>query len=93
MQHLTTAELEAGLEDILQSPKDGGALKLIVRRPGIDLREILEEGRLDLVDGLLGDTWKNRGSSRSADGSPHPDMQLNIMNARTIALLAQEKDR
>jgi hypothetical protein len=93
LRHLTTKELEAGLDDILKSPKDDGELKLIVRRPGTDLREILEEGELDLAEGLLGDTWKNRGSSRSADGLSHPDMQLNIMNARAIALVAQEKDR
>src|SRR5262249_25272539 len=93
LPHLTTAELEAGLDEILRSPKDDGVLKLIVRRPGINLREILEEGQLDLETGLLGDTWETRGSSRSADGSPHPDMQLNIMNARAIALVAQRKDR
>jgi hypothetical protein len=93
LPHLTTSELEAGLDEILKSPKDEGELKLIVRRPGTDLREILEEGELDLVEGLLGDTWKNRGSSRSADGLSHPDMQLNIMNARAIDLVAQTKDR
>jgi MOSC domain-containing protein YiiM len=53
----------------------------------------LEEGELDLVEGLVGDTWKVRGSSRTLDGAAHPDMQLNIMNARVVALLAREKDR
>lgn len=43
--------------------------------------------------GLVGDTWRARDSSRTEDGSPHPDMQLNIMNARVIALLAQSDDR
>jgi hypothetical protein len=85
--------LEAGLDEILKSPKDEGVLQLIVRRPDIGLRDVLEEGDLDLTEGLLGDTWKNRGSSRSADGLSHPDMQLNIMNARVIALVAQAKDR
>src|SRR4029077_19285446 len=31
--------------------------------------------------------------SRTPDGSRHPDMQLNIMNARAIALVAQARDR
>jgi len=53
----------------------------------------LEEGELDLVEGLVGDTWKLRGSSRTPDGAAHPDMQLNVMNARVVALLAREKDR
>jgi MOSC domain-containing protein len=92
-KHLTTAELEAGLDTIRQSPKDEGVIALIVRRPQVDAREVLEEGELDLVEGLVGDTWKVRRSTRTPDGAPHPDMQLNIMNARVIALVAQEKDR
>jgi hypothetical protein len=91
--HLTMDELEAGLDYIRQSPTDHGRLELIVRRPEIDAREPLEKGQLDLRDGLVGDTWRTRGSSRSADGSSHPDMQLNIMNARVIALVAQDKAR
>jgi hypothetical protein len=68
-------------------------LLLIVRRPRIEEREVLEEGELHLAEGLVGDSWKNRGSSRTADGSPNPEMQLNIMNARVAALVAQDKDR
>jgi len=93
MKHLTTAELEAGLESIRQSPKDDGILNLIVRRPQVNVREVLQTGELDLIEGLLGDTWKMRGSSRTADGSSHPDMQLNIMNSRVAALVAQDADR
>src|SRR5262245_5560103 len=92
-KHLTMAELEAGLDTIRQSPKDEGVIAMIVRRPKVDAREVLEEGELDLVEGLVGDTWKVRGSSRTPDRAAHPDMQLNVMNARVIALLAREKDR
>jgi MOSC domain len=93
LRHLTTEELQAGLEAIRQSPKDEGVLELIVRRPHIGEREVLDEGQLDIVDGLVGDTWSTRGSRRSKDGLAHPDMQLNIMNARVIALVAQERGR
>jgi hypothetical protein len=86
-------ELEAALDSIRDSPKDNGVLELIVRRPEIGAREVLEEGELDPVVGLVGDTWSRRGSRRSADGGPHPEMQLNIMNARVAALVAQEKER
>ena len=92
--HLTTAQLEAGLDAIRQSPKDEGRLQLIVRRPRTNERETLEEGQLDLVEGLVGDTWRFRASSRSADKkSPHPDMQINVMNARAVALVAQDPAR
>ena len=86
-------QLEAGLDGIRQSPKDEGVLELIVRRPKTDAREVLEEGELHPSEGLVGDSWKLRGSSRTPDGSAHPDMQLNIMNARVIALVAQGRDR
>jgi hypothetical protein len=90
---LTNAELEAGLATIRAAPKDSGVLELIVRRPKVNERELLEEGWLNPAEGLAGDTWKDRTSSRTVDGSPHPDMQLNIMSARTIRLLSPEKDR
>ena len=93
MVHLTIAQLEAGLETIRQSPKDEGVLDLIVRRPQVGEREVLEAGRLDPEEGLVGDTWKKRASSRSADGLAHPDMQLNLMNSRTIALIAGDQSR
>jgi MOSC domain-containing protein YiiM len=64
-----------------------------VRRPQTEVREILAEGELDLEEGLVGDNWRNRGSSGTADGSAHPEMQLNIMNARAIALIAQSEER
>lgn len=93
VKHVTLAELEAGLAAILQSPKDAGTLELIVRRPRIGAREIVEQAQLDVAEGLVGDNWKTRGSSRTADGSAHPAMQLTIMNARAIALIAGEKER
>ena len=91
--HLTTEQLHAGLEEIERAPKLEGVLELIVRRPAVDAREVLQEGELDIVEGLVGDTWSQRGSSRSADGRAHPEMQLNVMNARAAALVAQHPDR
>jgi hypothetical protein len=93
VKHLSWDELAEGLEEIQQSPRDEGALQLIVRRPAVERREMLTEGQLERAVGLVGDSWSRRKSSRTPDGSPHPDMQLNIMNARVIALLAQQKDR
>jgi MOSC domain-containing protein YiiM len=91
--HLSTEAIEAGLEGIRQAPADVGVVELIVRRPAVDEREVLEEGVLDARVGLVGDTWIGRRSGRTEDGSPHPDMQLNIMNARVIRLLADSADR
>ena len=93
VKHLTMAELEAGLDEIRRSPKDEGVVELIVRRPQINEREVLEEGELSLVEGLVGDTWIRRRSSSTPDGSPNPEMQINVMNSRVAALVAQSKER
>jgi hypothetical protein len=93
VEHLSTAELEAGLSDVRDSPSDGGTVELIVRRPAVDEREVLAEAALDVDAGLAGDTWPVRGSSRTADGSSHPDMQLTVMNSCAALLVAQEPDR
>ena len=86
-------ELEAALDHLRQAPKDEGLLHLIVRRPEVDRREVLEEAELDLEKGLIGDNWLVRGSKKTPDGSAHPEMQINIMNARVTALVAREKER
>ena len=93
IRHLTMAELEAGLDEIRRSPRDAGELKLIVRRPDVGGREALETGDLDVASGLVGDTWRTRRSRLTPDGSPHPDTQLNVMNARVVALLARDERR
>jgi len=93
VQHLMLEQLEAGLEHIRQSPKDVGVLRLISCRPKKNEREVLAEGQLDPAQGLIGDNWKARGSRSAADGMANPEMQLNVMNARAIALIAQDLSR
>ena len=93
VRQLTMEELEAALDHLREAPKDNGVVELIVRRPRVDHREVLEEAELDPIKGLIGDSWGFRPSSRTPDRSPHPEMQINIMNSRVTALVAQEKDR
>ena len=94
MQQVTDlTSLEGSLEYIREAPADNGTVEMIVRRPGVDAREVLTVARLDLSDGLEGDTWRARGSSRTADGGPNPDAQLTLMNARAAAAIAGERDR
>ena len=93
MRQLTTLELEAALEQIAAAPADGGVVDLIVRRPGIEQREVLRVGQLTTEEGLAGDSWSVRGSSRTPDGSPHPDMQLTLARSRLVQLVAQSRDR
>lgn len=81
------------LDEVRQSPRDVGTVELIVRRPGIDEREVLEAAELDLDVGLVGDNWRTKGSSSTPDGSSNPLAQVTLMNARAAALIAGERDR
>jgi len=91
--HLPYAQLEAGLEHVRQAPKAAGTVELIVCRPRVGERKVLPRCELDLELGLVGDNWKQRGFRKSPDGRAHPDMQLNLMNARAIALIAKTPAR
>ena len=91
VKHLTTQELEAELDHLRAAPKDNGVVELIVRRPRVDHREVLEHAEVDPVQGLVGDSWCVRPSSKTPDHSPHPDMQINIMNSRVTALSRRRK--
>ncbi len=85
MKYLTTAELEANLSKITDSPKDEGVLEMIVRRPKRKEREMLETGELDVKKGLVGDLWRVKNGNFNT--------QLTLMNSCLVALLAQSKDR
>ena len=93
MRFLDGDELEAGLPDILASPKEEGVVRMIVRRPDTGEREVLDSGELDVTQGLVGDNWRSRGSRMTDDGSAHPEMQLNLMSSRVISLVAGTEDR
>jgi MOSC domain-containing protein YiiM len=85
-EHATLDELLAGLDHVRDSPSERGTVELIVRRPAVDERQVVEEGELDLVVGLVGDRWH-------LGASPFNDAQLTLMNAHAAALIARSRDR
>ena len=87
VRHLTRSELEAGLELIRNSPTDNGVVELIVSRPQPGAREVLDEAQLDPAVGLIADSWATRNAA------PDPATQMTVMNARAIALIAQDRAR
>lgn len=93
MGHRTAEELEVGLAAVRESPRDAGRLDMIVSRPAVGERQVRAEATLDLTDGLVGDSWRLRPSSRMPNRAPHPDMQLNVMSTRVIALVAGDRSR
>jgi hypothetical protein len=94
VKHLAMDELETGLDHIRQSPKDEGALAMIVRRPNIGQREVLDEGVLDLTEGLVGDDWRILNTKHNTEADPaFRDNQITVMNVRVASLVAQAKER
>jgi MOSC domain-containing protein YiiM len=85
--------LEASLDQIRESPANEGTVELIARRPAENEREVVSEAQLDVHEGLVGDTWRVRGSSRTPDGGPSPEAQVTLMNARSAAAIAGERER
>ena len=92
-RNLTADELNAGLDLIRQSPANGGTLQLISRRPAIDERELLQEGQLDLKEGLAGDSWSTRGRRSDPPREPKLDTQLTLMNSRVAELVSGSRER
>lgn len=92
MPALPREKLDAGLDHVGAAPADAGRLELLVRRPEVERRELLERGALDLELGLVGDVWPRKGTSSTADGGPNPDAQITVMNARAAALVADSDD-
>lgn len=89
--HLTTEEIEAGIEDVLASPKREGTLRLIVQRPKVNERRVAETGTLDIAQGLIGDNWLIKGSRWRRGGDPK--RQITVMNWRFARLVAGGESR
>jgi hypothetical protein len=89
--HRTTTELEASLDLLSSAPHDAGTLELVVRRPQEEAREILTEGVLDEDDGLVGDSWLSRATSRAIAEGRHRDAMVTVMSARMIGILADDE--
>ena len=93
MPPATTDELIAALDQVRSAPGTDGTLVMLVRRPSMGERELLDEGTLDLDDGLVGDNWISRATSHAIAEGRHLVAQLNVMNARVVALLADTPER
>jgi hypothetical protein len=93
MRHLSLDELNAGLDEIRNSPRDNGPLLMIVRRPLENEREMLAEAQITISSGLVGDIWSTKPSSSTPDGGPHPAKQITIMNCRAAQHISSSPDR
>lgn len=91
-KHLSMDELNAGLPEVLASPKDKGEIKAIMIRPVSEQRQDVQSCEVSFEAGVHGDHWANGCWMSTDDGKPHPDVQICIMNSRCIDLIARERD-
>lgn len=84
--HRSREELEAGIDHIAASPPNAGRLEMIVARPAPGKRKVLNDAGLSVLTGLEGDNWAERGV-------PNPDMQVTLMNVRSLELIAGPRER
>lgn len=90
--HRPLAEIERDVAGMGSSPVDNGVVEMIVCRPSIDERRVLDEGVLDVTHGLRGDSWETRGARIPGRG-PDPLRQITVMNSRILASIAGDRDR
>lgn len=86
--HPTLDQLDAGIDHLRRSPADDGTVELVLRRPALGEREVLDRAELRVGVGVVGDNYLERGSAQTPDGSAHPEAQLNIMSSRAIDIVA-----
>lgn len=84
----TYGDLTDYLDVLRSAPRDTGTLELVVRRPGLGTREVLDAGELSTTDGLVGDSWLSRSTARAIAESRHLESQINVMSARAASYLA-----
>lgn len=82
----TLDQLEAGLDHIVGSPSDQGTVEMIVIRPEEDIRDTPDRVEVSPEGGLHGDRWV-------AHGSPYPESQVTLINARLLDLVAGGRHR
>jgi len=81
---------DAQLAAVQAAPADQGLVELIVRRPAVDEREILEEARLDRDGGLVGDRW----ATRNREMTPiHLSAQLTVISTRVLRAIEPDESR
>ena len=86
------ATAHTALELVRDAPRDRGTVELVVRRPAVDEREVVDEAELDLEGGLVGDNWRVRGRS-GGRREANLDAQITVASSRAMALAAGDRDR
>jgi hypothetical protein len=84
----TLDQLEPFIDDVVDAPTETGTVELVVARPAVGERIMLDAAELVPGRGLVGDNYVERGSTRTPDGLADPLAELNIMSVRALRAVA-----
>ena len=90
MDDHSATRFDAQLDVVHGAPVDHGLLELIVRRPAVDEREVLESALLDLEGGLVGDRWAARDKAKTP---AYLAAQLTVIGTRLLAAIEPDRTR
>lgn len=85
-------ELTPQLAWIREAPAETGRVEMLVRRPSVDQRELVDRASFDEAAGLVGDNWFERGSSSTPDGAANPLGQVTVTSWRALCVLADSPE-
>lgn len=88
MGNLNHQQLVDGLEHIQDSPGNAGLIEMLVLRPEVDERKVVDRAEFVVGAGLVGDNYIARGNAFTDDGEADPEAQVTLMNSRVVNLIA-----
>ena len=80
--------LDQHIDHVVAAPHDVGTVELVVCRPAVDERRVLDTGELRPGEGLVGDNYLARGNPHTPDGAADPLAEINVMSSRVLAAVA-----
>jgi MOSC domain-containing protein YiiM len=87
---VVSGPFDAQLALVQAAPAHEGRIELIVRRPAVDERELLEEAVLDRDLGLVGDRW----AARDREKTPiYLSSQLTVISTRVLRAIEPDTTR
>lgn len=92
MKYATQSDIDSRMDWVLNAPCDKGRVELIVARPQTNQRTVLKRVLFSSESGVTGDNWKQHCWKKLANGQSDPLVQVAIMNARMIEVLAGLKN-
>lgn len=78
--HADVTHLEAGIGHLAEAPTDEGTVGMLVVRPHVDEREVLDVGEFTTEGGLVGDRWQPPESGNL-------DAQVTMISQRWLDVL------